>query len=165
VCLQDVDQDLAPEVVEALPMNDTGADVSSALSAFAHPSWLTGVATSVAGWFAHHGTTVVVLVVVEATIGLAALHRKTVANGAIVGLVAAAIIWVFGQDFGQLYTGQATDPNTAPLLAVMAMALLAGRPVGHREVHRSTSEPLTLRTVEGPGYPDTGDNAAAAGDA
>jgi hypothetical protein len=46
---------------------------------------------------------------------------------------------------------------------VMAVALLAGRPVGHREVHRSTSDPLTLRTVEGSGYPDTGDDAAAAG--
>jgi hypothetical protein len=32
---------------------------------------------------------------------------------------------VLGQDLGQLYTGRATDPNTGPLLALMAIALLA----------------------------------------
>jgi hypothetical protein len=35
-------------------------------------------------------------------------------------------LWVLGQDIGALYSGQATDPNTGPLLAVMAIALLAG---------------------------------------
>jgi hypothetical protein len=34
---------------------------------------------------------------------------------------------VLGQDLGQLYTGRATDPNSGPVLALMAIALLAGR--------------------------------------
>jgi hypothetical protein len=42
------------------------------------------------------------------------------------GLVLSIAIWVFGQDLGQLYSGQATDPNSAPLIALMAVALLAG---------------------------------------
>jgi hypothetical protein len=34
---------------------------------------------------------------------------------------------VLGQHLGGLYTGQATDPNTGPLFALMAVTLLAGR--------------------------------------
>jgi hypothetical protein len=36
------------------------------------------------------------------------------------------VFWVLGQDLGQLYSGQATDPNSGPLIALMAIALLAG---------------------------------------
>jgi hypothetical protein len=113
--------------LQALPLNNTGADVESSILAYTEPSWLENFDTSLAHWIGAHGTPVVVaLVVVEALIGLAALHRTTMAAGAAAGLLLAAAIWVFGQDFGQLYTGQATDPNTAPLIAVMAVALLAG---------------------------------------
>jgi hypothetical protein len=43
-------------------------------------------------------------------------------------------IWVVGQDFGLIYTGQATDPNTALIIAVMAVAVLGASraPVGAR---------------------------------
>jgi hypothetical protein len=71
-------------------------------------------------------TAVVLLVLVEALIGLAALRRKSMVIGAPAGLVLAIAIWVFGQNFGQLYTGSATDPNTAPLIVLMALALLTG---------------------------------------
>jgi hypothetical protein len=47
-------------------------------------------------------------------------------SGAAAGLLVVTAIWVIGQDFGQLYTGQATDPNTAPLIGVLAVALLFG---------------------------------------
>jgi hypothetical protein len=33
---------------------------------------------------------------------------------------------IMGQDLGALYTGLATDPNSGPRLALMAIALLAG---------------------------------------
>ena len=69
---------------------------------------------------------VTVLVAAYALIGLAPLYRRTIAVGAAAGLLLALAIWVIGQNFGALYTGQATDPNTAPLIAVMAVALLAG---------------------------------------
>ena len=39
----------------------------------------------------------------------------------------ALAIWVVGQDLGQLYSGHATDPNTAPIIALMAIAILVGR--------------------------------------
>ena len=34
----------------------------------------------------------------------------------------AAVIWVIGQAFGMILTGSATDPNSGPLLALLAMA-------------------------------------------
>jgi hypothetical protein len=42
-----------------------------------------------------------------------------------VGIGLSLAIWVFGQDLGQLYSGQSTDPNSAPLIALMGVALLA----------------------------------------
>jgi hypothetical protein len=114
-------------VLQALPMNNTGADVSSAMLANGSPSWLAGFENSFAGWITHHGTlSVVLLVAAEALIGLAVLYRRTVSGGAAAGLLLALAIWVIGQNFGALYTGQATDPNTAPLVMLMAVALLAG---------------------------------------
>ena len=38
----------------------------------------------------------------------------------------AVVAAVLGQDLGALYTGRATDPNSGLVLAVMAIALLAG---------------------------------------
>lgn len=58
-----------------------------------------------------------------------------------IGFVLALAIWVTGQDFGLLYTGQATDPNTALVIAVMAIAVvgvsraLVGARVRARAVH------------------------------
>jgi hypothetical protein len=48
--------------------------------------------------------------------------------------VLALAIWVVGQDLGQLYSGQATDPNAAPLIALMAIAILGScrAPIGAR---------------------------------
>jgi hypothetical protein len=114
-------------VLQVLPMNNTGADVAASVTANGSPSWMAGFQTSIADWITRHGVlSVVLLVAAEALIGVAALSRRTVAVGAAAGLLLAAAIWVIAQNFGGLYTGQATDPNTAPLVALMAVALLAG---------------------------------------
>jgi hypothetical protein len=42
-------------------------------------------------------------------------------------LALLALVWVFGQDAGMLFSGMATDPNSAPALAALAGAALAGR--------------------------------------
>jgi uncharacterized membrane protein YoaK (UPF0700 family) len=41
------------------------------------------------------------------------------------GLALTLVFWVVGQDLGALYSGQATDPNAGPVLALMAVTLLA----------------------------------------
>jgi hypothetical protein len=88
----------------------------------------------------------VALVSAEASIGITALRSRSRPLAATAGLVLALGIWVIDQDFGGLFTGQATDPNTGPLFALMALALFAparGKPmsVGLARVqpHRGTA--------------------------
>jgi hypothetical protein len=115
-------------IFQALPGQNTGADVAGAINTGA-PGWPGRLDASVAGWITRHGTLVVVaLVVVEALIGLGALYRRSRGPAVAAGLVLALAIWVIGQDFGLLYTGQATDPNTALVIALMAVAILGGLP-------------------------------------
>jgi hypothetical protein len=38
----------------------------------------------------------------------------------IVAAIAATVIWVIGEDFGAIFTGSGTDPNTGPLLVLLA---------------------------------------------
>jgi hypothetical protein len=139
-------------VLQVLPMNNTGADLSSALVANGSPSWLAGLQSSLAGWITHHGTlSVVLLAAAEALIGLAVLYRRTLAVAVAAGLLLALAIWVIAQNFGALYTGQATDPNTAPLVMLMAVALLAGYagPRGRAIDHRSGTDAGDRRGPEG----------------
>jgi hypothetical protein len=65
------------------------------------------------------------LAATELLIGAAALSRRTRNLALAAGLVLSIAIWVTGQDLGQLYSGQATDPNSAPLIALMAIVLFA----------------------------------------
>jgi hypothetical protein len=37
-----------------------------------------------------------------------------------VAVAVAALMWAVGQDFGGIFTGVGTDPNTGPLLALLA---------------------------------------------
>ena len=39
----------------------------------------------------------------------------------VLALVVAAVFWVFGQAFGGIMAGGATDPNSGPLLALLAL--------------------------------------------
>jgi hypothetical protein len=36
--------------------------------------------------------------------------------------VVSAVIWVFAEAFGQIMAGGATDPNSGPLLVLLALA-------------------------------------------
>jgi hypothetical protein len=74
---------------------------------------------------AHDGTLpVVLLVAAEYLIGVGALARRTRLPAVALGLALTLAFWVLGQDLGQLDSGQATDPNVGPVLALMAVALL-----------------------------------------
>ena len=79
----------------------------------------------------NQGTTIPseLLVIAEYLIGVGGLTRATRAPAAAVGLVMALVFWVTTQDFGGAFTGQGTDPNTGPLLALMAITLFAPRVV------------------------------------
>lgn len=117
---------LGGAVFQALPGQNTGSAIAGVLAdgADGAPGWLQRLEGSVGAWISHHGTLVVVaLVAVEAVIGLAVLVRRSRGVGAAAGVVLIAAIWVVAQDLGQLYSGQATDPNSGPLILLMAIAL------------------------------------------
>ncbi|MDX6227586.1 MAG: hypothetical protein QOI76_976 [Frankiales bacterium] len=115
-------------VFQALPGQNTGPELVSALG---------GLDPAGSRWTTRHGTAVVVaLVIVEALIGLAALHRRTRGPALAAGFVLALVIWVIGQDLGALFSGQSTDPNTAPVIALMAVAILGSGRASARASHR-----------------------------
>lgn len=84
--------------------------------------WLDGrVADLVAG----KGLAVaIVLAVLFALAAISVLlpWRRAVVAGLLLAFALAAVMWVFGQGFGMPFQGMATDPNSAPLLALLAAA-------------------------------------------
>jgi hypothetical protein len=120
---------LGAAAFQALPQNG-GKALAGELttSSGAAPAWLAGLERSAAGWAGHHPVLLVtVLVAAEYLIGLGALARRTRVPAVALGLALTLAFWVLGQDLGQLYSGQATDPNSGPLIALMGIAVLSVR--------------------------------------
>jgi hypothetical protein len=104
--------------------NRTPSALSDMIAGMAEgePTWLVAVDQHTAGWLAGHGTpAAVTLAALFAVIGLSVFAHPAVTRGILVGAGAlAATIWLVGQDLGEIATGQATDPNTGPLLILLA---------------------------------------------
>lgn len=114
-------------LLQALPGQASGRAMAGVLSSAgqAGPSWLT-VADQAAGrWLGDAGpAAVAVVVVVEILVGAAVFLGPVAARRAAVsGAVVAAAFWVLGEGFGLIFTGQATDPNSGPLLVLLAAAV------------------------------------------
>ena len=112
-------------VLALLPQNrDAGAaqDVVNGGNAGA-PSGLVWLDNRVADLVAGRGLTVAIgLAVLFALVAVSALlpWRRAAVAGVVLAFVLAAVMWVFGQGFGMPFQGMATDPNSAPLLALLA---------------------------------------------
>ena len=68
----------------------------------------------------------------------------------VAAVVVAAVIWLFGENLGEMFTGSATDPNSGPLLALLALAYWpsrAGRPPAMAEA--ATTVPHQQTQPEG----------------
>jgi hypothetical protein len=88
------------------------------------PGWITGLENDAAAVLAHQGLAAsIVLAVALIVIGAGVFLPPPLARSALIlALVVAAFIWVFGEAFGQILAGGGTDPNSAPLLALLALA-------------------------------------------
>jgi hypothetical protein len=88
------------------------------------PSWMASVNQSAASVLAHHGLAAsVVLAVLLGTIALGVfLPAPAVRVTVVLAVVVSVVIWVVGQDLGELLAGGATDVNSGPLLVLIALA-------------------------------------------
>lgn len=62
-------------------------------------------------------------------VALGLLVPRLAGAAIMVAVLVSLAIWVFAQALGGIATGTATDPNSGPLLALLAMALLGRTPV------------------------------------
>jgi hypothetical protein len=104
----------APQALHDLLVDMTGGE----------PGWVTGLEIHAASVLANQGLAAsIVLAVALIVLAVGVVLPPPLARGTLIlALVAAAFIWVFGEAFGQLLAGGATDPNSAPLLALLALA-------------------------------------------
>jgi hypothetical protein len=109
-----------------LPANRADGSVSAAISGAVtgEPSWLAHVQLSVAhalgnggGWVAVAGAAL------SFVIGLGPLMSRHTTVFLVAGAALALDYWMFGEAFGQPFTGIATDPNTGPLLVLLALTI------------------------------------------
>jgi hypothetical protein len=93
------------------------------------PGWLAGLDHGAATLVAHQGLAVsVALAVALALIGVSVyLPTPAARAGVAAAVILAALIWVFGEALGGIFTGSGTDPNSGPLLALLALAYWPSR--------------------------------------
>lgn len=111
-----------------LPSNISSRAISSQLTGNASmvPSWLAIIDRGLASAVHASGSgAVMVTVVVELAVGLLVLSHGPLRFVALsTGITVAGLYWAVGQSFGQLFSGQATDPSTGPLIIILALAVV-----------------------------------------
>ena len=87
------------------------------------PGWIASMDRAAAAAIGTNGTAVtVVLAALFAVIAVGVLVPAATRPVLALAMVTAAILWVLAQGFGGILTGQGTDPNTGPLLILLAAA-------------------------------------------
>lgn len=134
----------APQALHDMIVGMTGGE----------PGWVTGLENHAAALLDHQGLAAsIVLAVALIVIAAGVFLPPPLARGTLIlALVVAAFIWVFGQAFGQILTGGGTDPNSAPLLALLALAYwpaaTAGTPA-HRTPEADRPPAMSAGQAEG----------------
>jgi hypothetical protein len=87
------------------------------------PGWLARIDRATASMFLHHGTTAAILLaavcaVVAVGVYLPLQYTKVTL---VLGIVTFLFIWVATENFGGILAGGATDPNSGPLVIVLAL--------------------------------------------
>jgi len=102
------------------------------------PGWLAAIDRHAASLVAHRGLVVAIvfavlcLVVAYGVFLSARPARATL----VVAVVTAVVVWVVGENFGLILAGGATDPNSGPVLILLALAYW---PIRQRAVPPATS--------------------------
>jgi hypothetical protein len=114
-----------------LPASRSAQGLHSMISGMAagEPGWLAAADKNAAALLAQHGLVAsvalaVVLMVIAAGVYLPAPAARA---ALVLAVVVAVAIWVFGEGLGTIFTGSGTDPNSGPLLALLALAYWPAR--------------------------------------
>lgn len=93
------------------------------------PGWLSALNHHAGQLIAGHGAAFAAAAgLAQLAIGLGGLHPRWRRPALAAGIALTLGYGLVGQDFGGLLTGQATDPGTAPLFVLLALALWPFRP-------------------------------------
>lgn len=112
--------------LSVLPTIVTSSGVSGAFQAGGSiaPGPLAHLDAALGRGSAGHGIAITIgLAAVELGIGAGIMHDRWRNTAAVAGAAFALAIWATAQGLGGLTTGQATDPNSGPLLVLLAAAL------------------------------------------
>ncbi len=110
-----------------LPANRAAASVSGAITGMApgEPPWYASFLNHVGHWFGSAGLTQTwLLALMAVVVGIGPLLFRRVEGFLAIGFVATILFWLTGQGLGGVLTGSGTDPNTGPLVAVLALAMV-----------------------------------------
>ena len=111
------------------PSGDPGAVTSAINAAPSGMSWLSTVQDWAANASSGNGVPIaMVACVLSLTIGLGVLLRWHARPLLILAIILNLVYWVFGQGFGAIVQGGATDPNAGPLFVAFACVLYSLTP-------------------------------------
>ncbi len=93
------------------------------------PGWLAALDRGAASLVAHQGLATSIVLAAALVIIAAGVYLPPPAAKAtlVLAIVVAAVIWVFGEAFGTILTGGGTDPNSGPLLVLLAITYWPAR--------------------------------------
>ena len=93
------------------------------------PGWVAALERGGAAVVAHQGLAASIVLAVVLSVIAAGVYLPLPAMRAtlVLAIVVAAVIWVFGEAFGEIMAGGATDPNSGPLLALLALSYWPAR--------------------------------------
>ncbi len=134
-------------VLWLLPSGRAPGTVSGAISAAGagEPTWLARLEQGASHAVGSNGGSLAVLLgIVSVVVGTGPLLVRHYAPFLVVGAALALDYWVFGQAFGQMFTGIGTDPSTGPLVLLLALAISPAPPV---RVQAPTTGTTGLRPV------------------
>ena len=87
------------------------------------PGWIAAMDRGIASAAGGHGLAISIgLAVVFVAAGLGVFWPATTRPALLLSVIVALAIWVLGENFGEIATGQGTDPNTGLLLVALAAA-------------------------------------------
>jgi hypothetical protein len=117
---------LASATLWVFPSNASSGALRSAFTgAPSGASWLSSLHSAAAGAVGGSGMTIaLVLAVVSAEIGLGVLWLRGAKIALLASMAISLAFWFLAEGLGGLFTGQATDVGTAPLMILIAALLL-----------------------------------------